>query len=315
MIIIKKYLPYVLTVLVVSILLNIYLKIKISKSTRVEDFLVQNDIVYVLDSHGLNQYNFNNSQKKKLISLKEPYNKIIKTNKKLFLYSRPNNEIAEIAENRIKEKYNLKRYLKLNFINNEYYGVLKSQKKVDILNSDFTVKDTKKFENIPYCFFTKGGKIFYSIFKEKIIKDDENKVYIDFKNKDMGRNMTLDSIVVSNNKMLFAGVSENFKKARFYIYDLIKKKLYESNMQFIHPASIQIYRNKIFVLNKQNNELYTYDINKHKRIKSKNTSKIFKKHYSTNNFYILGFITYVLIILSAFYAIIYLARLHFWKRR
>ncbi len=313
-IIIKKYLPYVILILVVSIILNLYLKLKISNSVKVKDFYVNSNSVFVLDSEGLKEYSINRIEKKNIYRTENDYNKIVQVSPKILLYSKSLNRIDEINKGNISKKYRIKNYLNFYKIDNSFIGVMADSHTIEILDSRFKTINSISLEDTPYYVFKNNNKIYYSIYKENIIKEENDDILLSLDKKDLDSKMTINNISIHKDKLIFIGINEDFKNSKFYIYDFTSKKLFESNMLFQHPASTQVINNKMFVLNKQNNEMYTYHIDNHKKIDANKISKIFNRYYSINTLFIFGFLTYILIIIAAFFIIVYFARYYFFKQ-
>src|SRR6056297_467510 len=130
---IKKYLPYIIILLILTLFLNLFVKNKIDSYRKIEDIEISKDGIFFLDSEKLNYYSLKNKNKK-ILSIRD-YNYLVLTDKNsLYIFSRKKEKIT-VYKNFTKEKiFKMKTIDKVFYYENKFY--ILTDKKILIYNKE-----------------------------------------------------------------------------------------------------------------------------------------------------------------------------------
>jgi len=311
---IKKYLPYIIILLILTLFLNLFVKNKIDSYRKIEDIEISKDGIFFLDSEKLNYYSLKNKNKK-ILSIRD-YNYLVLTDKNsLYIFSRKKEKIT-VYKNFTKEKiFKMKTIDKVFYYENKFY--ILTDKKILIYNKELNLVDSfsveKKIDfiykrNEEYYFLNKKTKKIKGFYNKKEIKTLKNKV---------ARKLEISDIGYYNNKLFFLAREKNTIYRRFYIFDFTVKKIYESDKKFSKSSSIYRNKNAVYVFDKDRIKVSGYNVDKIKELdktKIKKIENIFKDYYNIRIFVLLGIISYIIIIILMFLVLLYLARIKLFNK-
>ncbi|HMA69077.1 MAG TPA: hypothetical protein VKN74_04345 [Candidatus Mcinerneyibacterium sp.] len=311
---IKKYLPYIIILLILTLFLNLFVKNKIDSYRKIEDIKISEAGIFFLDSEKLNYYSLKNESKKTL-SIRD-HNYLVLTDKNnLYIFSRKKEKII-VYKNFKKEKiFKIKGIDKVFYYENEFY--ILTDKKLLLYNKELNLLDSfsvgKKIDfiykkNEEYYFFNKKTMKIEGFYNKKEIKTLQNKV---------AKKLEISDIGYYNDKLFFLARENNSIYTRFYIFDFKLKKIYESDKKFSKSSSISKNKNAVFVFDKERIKVSGYNIDKVKELEKtriKKIKKAFRDYYNIRIFVLLGIISYIIIIILMFLVLLYLARIKLFNK-